>query len=101
MILPQHQMEMAENSAKVSQLFGMCSALRSQGKNPVDLTLGNPLEKPLPAFYEALHEVAAELEREPDNPHRYMPNPGYLATREVMENKIDYKHTPDHPDFEG
>ncbi|MCB1044303.1 MAG: DNA-directed RNA polymerase subunit omega [Acidobacteria bacterium] len=24
-----------------------------------------------------------------------------VATREVMENKIDYKHTPDHPDFEG
>ncbi len=56
--------------------------MRQDGQGPVfDLSLGNPLIEPPPAFYESMKQLLA---RGKTGLHRYMPNNGYPETRAAI-----------------
>lgn len=55
-------------------------------KNVFDLTLGNPMVEPPPAFKKRLVEAVASDEK---GMHRYMPNTGYETTRKAVAESLD------------
>ncbi len=68
---------MFEEGLELKQIHG--------AENVFDLSLGNPLLEPPPAFKQALGEIA----REPDmGLHRYMPNPGFVETRAAVAEAL-------------
>ena len=85
MILPEKTRALVERRSKVGRMFTESRRLSALGKNPIDLMLGNPNEKPNSRFYDACDLVLARLRAETShNPHRYMANIGFPETREVM-----------------
>lgn len=84
MILHQEAIKREKRSTKVGQLFSLANQLRQQGKNPIDLMLGNPIEKPNREFYNVLEHVVGEMRLSSTNPHKYMENNGYLETRKEV-----------------
>jgi aspartate aminotransferase len=50
-----------------------------------DFSLGNPIAEPPPAFQQALRELSQEP---PKGMHRYMPNNGFLSTRQAVAQFI-------------
>jgi aspartate aminotransferase len=61
---------MFEEGIRLKQQYG--------ADNVFDLSLGNPVMEPPPAFYAALRHL---LQKPPPGMHRYMPNVGYAETR--------------------
>lgn len=55
--------------------------------NVVDFSLGNPVIEPPDRF----NSIVAELVREKKGLHRYMPNAGYLKTRDAVASYINSK----------
>ena len=53
--------------------------------NIFDLSLGNPVMEPPPAFYATLRQL---LENPPPGMHRYMPNAGYAETRATVAAQL-------------
>jgi aspartate aminotransferase len=49
--------------------------------NIFDLSLGNPVMEPPPAFHATLRQL---LQSPPPGMHRYMPNVGYAETRGAL-----------------
>ncbi len=76
-----------ENSSWIRRMFEFGIALkRERGEeNVFDLSLGNPVVEPPPEFFDALRSLA-------DTPapgaHRYMPNAGYLETRQAVADTL-------------
>jgi aspartate aminotransferase len=81
-MLPASAVAEAQASARISEFFSLKVRLQAEGRQPIDLTLGNPLEKPPPYFYDSLAQLVEELRLEPGNPHRYMEIQGYPEVRE-------------------
>jgi len=81
-ILPASAVAEAQASARISEFFSLKARLQATGRQPIDLTLGNPLEKPPPSFYGSLAQLVEKLRQEPGNPHRYMEIQGYPEVRE-------------------
>jgi aspartate aminotransferase len=53
--------------------------------NVYDLSLGNPVIEPPPAFHEALHRLVSNPK---PGMHRYMPNAGYAHTRAAVATQL-------------
>jgi len=54
-------------------------------ENVFDFTLGNPSEDPPPEIIDTLRKIAAD---NPHGSHGYMPNAGYVRTREVVAERL-------------
>jgi aspartate aminotransferase len=76
-----------EDSSWIRRMFELGIQLRQErgAENVFDLSLGNPIAEPPPQFFDALREYAAA-----DTPgvHRYMPNPGYVETRQAVADAL-------------
>lgn len=53
--------------------------------NIFDLSLGNPVMEPPPAFHATLRQL---LQNPPPGMHRYMPNAGYVETRAAVATQL-------------
>jgi aspartate aminotransferase len=53
-----------------------------------DLSLGNPVVEPPPQFYEALGQL---IQQPQPGMHRYMPNAGYVATRQALAAQLAHE----------
>jgi len=73
-----------KNGSGIRAMFELGITYRKQGKKPIDLSIGNPDIKPPAVYYETLQRLVSEQADLPTNPHKYMPNPGYAETREVI-----------------
>lgn len=72
-----------ESSSWIRRMFETGQALKQElGPDRVfDLSLGNPILEPPSAFRAALQELVASP---PSGLHRYMPNQGFMSTREAV-----------------
>lgn len=76
-----------EDSSWIRRMFELGIQLRQERgpENVFDLSLGNPIAEPPPQFFDELRSFAAA-----DTPgvHRYMPNPGYVETRQAVADAL-------------
>jgi aspartate aminotransferase len=76
-----------EQGGWIRRMFEAGIALKAQygDANVFDLSLGNPVMEPPPEFHQELRRLA-------DNPikgmHRYMPNNGYVETRQAVADDL-------------
>ena len=68
---------MFEEGIRLKQQYG--------ADNIFDLSLGNPVIEPPPAFHATLRQL---LENPPPGMHRYMPNAGYAETRAAVAAQL-------------
>lgn len=75
----------------IRDMFNLAEDLReNHGKNPVDLSVGNPHLKPPREFIFAMRTLLDRSEEHPDNLFGYTKNPGLPETREcVAKDMID------------
>jgi aspartate aminotransferase len=78
-------------SSMIRKMFEEGAVLKAKyGADKVyDFSLGNPNVEPPAAFKKELINIASELIA---NKHGYMPNAGYLETRQVIADKINRVH---------
>ena len=69
--------DMFEEGIRLKQRYGE--------DNIFDLSLGNPVMEPPPAFYATLRQL---LQAPPPGMHRYMPNVGYAETRAAVAAQL-------------
>ena len=76
-----------EEGGWIRRMFEVGIALKAQyGEDKVfDLSLGNPVLEPPPAFHEELRRVAGAPAA---GMHRYMPNAGYPETRQAVADTL-------------
>ena len=76
-----------EDSSWIRRMFELGIQLRQERgpENVFDLSLGNPIAEPPPQFFDELRSFAAS-----DAPgvHRYMPNSGYVETRQAVADAL-------------
>ncbi|MCY3568041.1 MAG: pyridoxal phosphate-dependent aminotransferase, partial [Chloroflexi bacterium] len=76
-----------EDSSWIRRMFELGIELRRErgAENVFDLSLGNPITEPPPEFFDELRRYTAG-----DHPgaHRYMPNPGYVETRQAVADAL-------------
>ena len=76
-----------EDSSWIRRMFELGIQLRQErgAENVFDLSLGNPIAEPPPQFFDELRSFAAT-----DSPgaHRYMPNSGYIETRQAVADAL-------------
>ena len=76
-----------EDSSWIRRMFELGIQLRQERgpENVFDLSLGNPIAEPPPQFCDELRSFASA-----DTPgvHRYMPNPGYVETRQAVADAL-------------
>lgn len=88
-----------EDSSWIRRMFELGIQLRQERgpENVFDLSLGNPIAEPPPQFFDELRSYAGA-----DTPgaHRYMPNSGYVETRQAVADALSYEtglsYGPDH-----
>ena len=88
-----------EDSSWIRRMFELGIQLRQErgAENVFDLSLGNPIAEPPPQFFDELRSFAAS-----DAPgvHRYMPNSGYVDTRQAVADALfgetGLSYGPDH-----
>ena len=88
-----------EDSSWIRRMFELGIQLRQErgAENVFDLSLGNPIAEPPPQFFDELRSFAAS-----DVPgvHRYMPNSGYVDTRQAVADALfgetGLSYGPDH-----
>ena len=75
------------NASFIRRMFeeGIRMKAERGAENVFDFTLGNPSEDPPPGIIETLRKVVAD---NPPGSHGYMPNAGYVRTREVVAERI-------------
>ena len=76
-----------DNSSWIRRMFELGITLkRERGDDKVfDLSLGNPVMEPPAEFDRVLRELAQQPQA---GMHRYMPNAGYLETREAVADEL-------------
>lgn len=76
-----------EDSSWIRRMFELGIELRQErgAENVFDLSLGNPITEPPPEFFEELRRVAAS---DAPGSHRYMPNAGYVETRQAVAEAL-------------
>ncbi len=79
--------EMNEKSSTIRKMFEEGLRMKAQFgvDNVYDFSLGNPDVPPPARFSQILQQVAAE---ERPGVHSYMPNPGFMATREAVAARV-------------
>ena len=88
-----------EDSSWIRRMFELGIQLRQErgADNVFDLSLGNPIAEPPAQFFDELRRFAAA-----DTPgvHRYMPNSGYVETRQAVADALSdetgLSYGPDH-----
>ncbi len=73
-----------QGGSGIRAMFELAIEYRKQGKHPIDLSIGNPDIRPPEVYYSALSDILESRHTSPDNMHKYMPNAGYLDTRETV-----------------
>jgi aspartate aminotransferase len=78
-------------SSMIRKMFEEGAFLKAEygAENVFDFSLGNPNAEPPDAFKKELLKIAGELI---SNKHGYMPNAGYLETRQAIADKINKIH---------
>ena len=79
--------ESMKNQSWIREMFELGNSLKQEHgeKNVFDLSLGNPGTEPTNAFSKWIQFI---LSNPTPGMHKYMPNAGYLATREAVANYI-------------
>ena len=79
--------EMNEKSSTIRKMFEEGLRMKAQFgvDNVYDFSLGNSDVPPPARFSQILQQVAAE---ERPGVHSYMPNPGFMATREAVAAQV-------------
>lgn len=77
------------NASLVRAMFDKGAAMRAAGLPVFDLSLGNPVMEPSPAFQAALALAATSGTL---GTHRYMPNAGYPETRQIVATWLSRVH---------
>ena len=87
MIISKAILDVLEQSSWIRKMFEEGIELKKQfgEKNIFDLSLGNPLLEPPEKFKRKLIELSNSDEK---GLHRYMPNQGFLSTREKVANSL-------------
>ena len=87
MIISKAILDVLEQSSWIRKMFEEGIELKKQfgEKNIFDLSLGNPLLEPPEKFKKKLIELSNSDEK---GLHRYMPNQGFLSTREKVANSL-------------
>ncbi|SVD68910.1 uncharacterized protein METZ01_LOCUS421764, partial [marine metagenome] len=76
-----------EEGGWIRRVFEEGMALKAQigAENVFDMSLGNPVMEPPQEFHDELRRLAnAPL----SGMHRYMPNPGYMETRQAVADAL-------------
>jgi len=73
----------------IRAMFELGTQYRKEGKQPIDLSIGNPDIRPPEIYYSTLSDIIASRHSSSDNMHKYMPNAGYLDTREVVARDLE------------
>jgi len=81
MILTNHAQEVFDRGSAIRDMFLLAKKFRSTGKNPIDLSLGNPDIKPPVEYYHALRDIVDSAHQSELNSHGYIPSVGLPATR--------------------
>ena len=76
-----------QDSSWIRRMFELGIALRQErgAENVFDLSLGNPITEPPPQFFDELRNYAAAAAA---GAHRYMPNAGYVETRQAVADAL-------------
>ena len=76
-----------EDSSWIRRMFELGIELRRErgAENVFDLSLGNPVTEPPAEFFDELRRVAAN---DAPGAHRYMPNAGYVETRQAVAEAL-------------
>ncbi len=76
-----------EDSSWIRRMFELGIQLRQERgpENVFDLSLGNPIAEPPPQFFDELRTYAAAAA---PGVHRYMPNLGYVETRQAVADAL-------------
>ena len=76
-----------EDSSWIRRMFELGIQLRQERgpENVFDLSLGNPITEPPPQFFDELRAYAAQ---DAAGVHRYMPNAGYVETRQAVADAL-------------
>ena len=76
-----------EDSSWIRRMFELGIQLRQErgAENVFDLSLGNPVTEPPPQFFDELRAYAAQ---DAPGAHRYMPNAGYVETRQAVADAL-------------
>ena len=76
-----------EGSSWIRRMFELGIQLRQErgAENVFDLSLGNPIAEPPPQFFDELRNYAAA---DTSGVHRYMPNSGYVETRQAVADAL-------------
>lgn len=88
-----------EDSSWIRRMFELGIALKRErgDDNVFDLSLGNPVAEPPPQFFDELRRFA---ESPAPGAHRYMPNAGYVETRQAVADALSAEtglaYTADH-----
>lgn len=81
MLFSERSSRYVEALSAVSDLFEAGPRFRRQGKSPIDLSIGNPFEKPPQEYFERLGEFLTESAQSDSNLHGYTPMGGLPEAR--------------------
>ena len=88
-----------QDSSWIRRMFELGITLRAErgAENVFDLSLGNPVMEPPPQFFDELRALTAASAA---GAHRYMPNAGYVETRQAIADALSAEtglaYGPDH-----
>ena len=76
-----------ERSSWIRQMFETGNRLKAElgAENVFDFSLGNPIIEPPKKVYEVMQKLVGDA---PKGQHRYMPNAGFLSTREYLAGEL-------------
>jgi len=84
-----HTRAVFNSGSGIRSMFMKGRRMKSEGKDPIDLSLGNPDIKPPEVYYKALIKEIKANNQSQTNSHKYMPNEGYPETRESVSQELD------------
>jgi len=81
--------EIISGDAGIRAMFNLARQFETEGKKPIDLSLGNPDIKPPNEYHEVSISVINKSRSSGKNEHGYMPNQGYGKTRERVASDLE------------
>jgi len=88
MILNNYINEIISGDSAIRSVFEWGDRLKKEGKNPINLSIGNPDIKPPEEYYNVLEQVLNESRASLTNPHGYMSNSGYFGTKKRIASNL-------------
>lgn len=88
MELNEYLKEIIAGDSEIRSVFEWGHILRKEGKSPINLSIGNPDIKPPAEYYTSLEKIIDELKKADTNKHGYMPNSGYVETRQRIASDL-------------